>query len=324
MPSPTEIADAGERALDPDARALVDLIAAAGQPGLEALTPVEVRAASAAMKDVFFADPPAAVIRDLAAPGAAGDIPLRLYRPRDAARDAILPALIYAHGGGWIMGDLAMSDHLCATLVEEAGIAVLAIDYRLAPEAKFPAALDDVLAALAWAVDNAATLGVDPSRLAVGGDSAGGNLAAVAAIHSRDTGRPALRAQILIYPVTDARGPSASYARNAEGYILSAAAMEVFIGHYLRDDAERSDWRVSPLAAERLDGVAPAYIITCGFDPLHDEGAAYAQRLEAAGVPVIHRDYPGQIHGFLSFAKALPSATPAIGEIATELKARLF
>lgn len=250
--------------------------------------------------------------RDLDADG----VPVRLYRPNDRAD---LGLLVYYHGGGWVLGSLDSHDDVCRKLANAMGHAVLSVDYRLAPEHPFPVPVTDSLNALRWAHANAASLGVDPTRLAVGGDSAGGNLAAVVAQL-----RPVeLRHQMLIYPVTDARRGSQSYRDNADGYRLTAASMKWFCDHYLSGDhGSEDDPRVSPLCApdSALVGAPPALVITAEYDPLRDEGEEYAQRLLAAGVPCTLTRYYGQIHGFFSMSAFVDDGGQAIAQAAAAVK----
>jgi acetyl esterase len=262
-----------------------------------------------------------ALVRELAAPRAdGGTLPLRLYRAAGTATAERLPALVYFHGGGWVVGDLGTHDSLCRHLANTAGCAVVAVEYRLAPEHPFPAAVDDALSATVFVADKADELGVDGNCLAVGGDSAGGNLAAVVALLVRERGAPALRSQVLIYPATDLGVRHPSYDLFAEDYLLTRATMHWFVAHYLRSPQDREDWRASPLLAADLSGLPPALVLTAGFDPLRDEGDAYAERLRAAGVAVRHRPYPDQIHGFVTMGKFIAAAAPAIDEIAAALR----
>jgi acetyl esterase len=271
---------------------------------------------------MFGAPPLPTQVRDLVAPGPAGAVPIRLYRPLDAIPGQPLPLLVYFHGGGWLLGDIETGDALCAALAQSVGIVVAAVDYRLAPEYPFPAGLEDCFAALDWLIAQASELGLAPGCVGVAGDSAGGNLAAVCALRARDRGDP-LRAQILLYPVTDLSMTSDSYRRNASGCMLTAQTMCWFRDQYL-GDVDPADWRVSPLRAERLDGVAPALIVTCGFDPLCDEGANYAGRLVTAGVAVRYLPYPRQLHGFALWGKTVRDATVVLTQISDELRQRLF
>lgn len=260
-------------------------------------------------------DQPIHHVRDLDADG----VPVRLYRPNDRTD---LGLLVYYHGGGWVLGGLESHDDVCRRLANAMGHAVLSVDYRLAPEHPFPAPLTDSLNALRWAHDNASTLGIDPSRIAVGGDSAGGNLAAVVA----QLQPVELRYQMLIYPVTDARRGSQSYLDNADGYRLTAASMKWFCDHYLSGDhGSEDDPRVSPLCApdSAFFGAPPALVITAEYDPLRDEGEQYAQRLVAAGVPCTLTRYYGQIHGFFSMSAFVDDAPQAIAQAAAAVKQSL-
>lgn len=309
------------RALDPAARQLLDLMAASGQPTLDQLPPAQARlAADAGFK--MLQGPPEAVaeVRDLTAEGPAGKIGLRLYRPAGSEAGAMLPACLYFHGGGFVIGNVPLYDNLCRLLANASGCAVVSVEYRLAPEHAFPAAVDDCFAALRWVAAQAGTLGLDARRLAVAGDSAGGNLAAVCALMARDQGGPALGYQLLIYPVTDMRGGTPSYHENGEGYFLTAPLMDWFLNQYLGKDGPVEDWRASPLLAPSHAGLPPASILVCGFDPLHDDGLRYAEALKQAGVPVKFTSLPDQIHGLVSFDGALPAAKPAIAALGAELR----
>ena len=264
--------------------------------------------------------PQVAQIKEYEATGPAGPIPLRAYRGAGTKAADALPVQVYYHGGGWVIGDLDSHDWTCRMVANAAQCAVISVDYRLAPEHRFPAAYDDSLAAAEWIAANTSRLGIDPTRMSVGGDSAGGNLAAAVALGLRDRGKIKLRAQILTYPIVDL---TAAYdARFAAGVALTNGGMRAYIDAYVPDVALRKDWRCSPLFAPSLKGLPPALVILAGFDPLCAEGAAYVVRLEAEGVPVTVRTYPGQMHGFVSRAKLLPKAYDAIAEFAAVLKAR--
>jgi acetyl esterase len=296
-------------ALDPESQRLLDLMAAANRPAWNTLTPKQARELYLSLRPAAQGPRPANVTvidRTIAGPG--GDLPVRLYRPASVAADVKLPGLVYAHGGGWVFGNLDSHDVLCAQFALEAAIAVLAVDYRLAPEAPFPAAFDDVVTALQWAAANGASVGIDAAKLAIGGDSAGGNLAAAVSIWARDHGGPKLGLQVLAYPVTDAVGRAESYRRYEDGYGLNAAAMEWFFDHYTPDKATRGDWRISPLRAQSLAGLPPALVITAGHDPLRDEGRAYAFRLQQEGTRVDLVEFGGMLHGFLSSPMLLHGA----------------
>lgn len=318
----TIIAPVGGVAVDPDAQIILDLVAASGRPPLPQLGVEAARLAVRASQALFGEESPPCQVRDSACVGQEGAVPLRIYRPEHVAEHAALPALLFIHGGGWVLGDLDYGDWFCASLAGRLGIVVVSAGYRLAPEHPFPAGLEDCLAALDHIAAQADALAIDADRIAICGDSAGGNLAATCAIHARDRGQT-LRSQILIYPVTDLAAEAPSYDRNAAGFGLTRDALRWFRGLYLRD-ADPADWRASPLRAERLGGVAPALVLTAGLDPLSDEGDAYAERLADEGVPVRHLHYPGQIHNFLMWAKAIGAAEDAMARIMEELRARLL
>ena len=241
-------------------------------------------------------------------------IAVRAYRP---VLDERLPALVFFHGGGWTIGDLDTHDVLCRELALGARCAVFSVDYRLAPESPFPAAAADALEATKFLLNHAASLNIDRDRIAVGGDSAGGNLAAVVALELRDAG---LAYQLLIYPATDQRCAFPSHQRNAQGYLLTREAIEFFRGCYLPDAADWTDWRASPLLAPDHAGVAPALVLTAGYDPLRDEGHAYAEKLAAAGVAVDYREYADMVHGFVLFGGVLDRANEAVHECSRRLK----
>ncbi len=295
--------------LDPASQHVMDLFVQSGRPAVETLTPVEARAAQIAGRPILLPDPPpVALMRNLAAPGPAGPIPIRLYRGADTPPDALLPCLVYYHGGGWVVCDLDSHDWVCRRLANLAGCAVVSVDYRLAPEHKFPAAVEDCAAATAFVAREGASLGIDTNRIAVGGDSAGGNLAAVMALMARDGALPPLVLQLLFYPAVDFSRDYPSYQAMAEGYLLTTAAMRWFGAHYLNGDTDRVDWRASPIRASSLAEIAPAYVLTCTYDPLCDEGIAYAARLREAGVSVVHDHVADQMHAFLVLGRLVPAA----------------
>ena len=296
-------------ALDPESQRLIDLMAAANRPAWNTLSPQAARDLYLSLRPGAQGPRPADVkVMDRTIPGPAGELPVRLYRPASAPADALLPALVYAHGGGWVFGNLDSHDVLCAQLALEAGIAVFHVDYRLAPEARFPGAFDDVVAALQWVAANGASVGIDPTRLAIGGDSAGGNLAAAVALWARDNGGPKLLMQLLAYPVTDAVARTESYRHFEDGYGLNAVTMEWFFDHYTPEKANRGDWRVSPLRAASLAGLPPALVVTAGYDPLRDEGRAYAWRLQQEGTQADLVEFGGMLHGVLSSPMLLHGA----------------
>jgi acetyl esterase len=306
-------------ALDPDAARVLEMVRASGRPPYETLSPAEACALFLAGREVLALDPaPVAVIRDITGPDG---VPLRLYRAAGTDAAEVLPALVYFHGGGWVIGDLDSHDSVCRHLANAARCTVVSVDYWLAPEHKFPAAVEDCFAATSWVAAEATALAVDRERIAVGGDSAGGNLAAVVSLLARDRGAPRLRYQILAYPAVEASMSHPSMARFAEGFLLTRATMQWFYDCYLRGPTDVEDWRASPLRAADLAGVPPALVLTAGFDPLCDEGEAYARRLQDRGVAVDRRHYPDQIHGFLSAGKIIRAAVPALDEISNALTA---
>jgi acetyl esterase len=311
--------------LDPDAQLVIDMIRAAGRPPFETLTPAEARQAYSNSRKVL--QPPlqdVAELRDLTISGPASDITLRTYRGLGTDPAEKLPALIYFHGGGWLLGDLDSHDGVCRRFANIARCRVVSVDYRMAPEHKFPAAVDDSAAATRWVMTNAASLGIDASRVAVGGDSAGGNLAAVMALMARDGGLPPIVFQLLIYPATDMRMVTASSQTVTEGVPLTSATMRWFINHYMRSAEDENDWRASPLRAADLSGTAQALVLTCTYDPLRDEGIDYAQRLEREGVAVTHMHFSDQTHGFMSMGRIVRTADVAIDMMGAVLKKALW
>ena len=311
----------GTPALHPDAEKLLQLIRATGRPPFETLPVAEAREAYAASRAALQPSPDeVAEVRDLSIPGPGGPLALRLYRGAGTSDTAALPALLFLHGGGWVLGDLDSHDGVCRRLANLAACRVVAAHYRLAPEHRFPTAVDDAAAVLSWMAANAAALGIDPARLAVGGDSAGGNLAAVLALMGRDGTAPATACQLLLYPAVDFAMDSSSYARITEGVPLTAATMRWFVDHYAPDPAQRLHWRASPLRAERLAGTPPALVLTVAHDPLADEGRAYAARLEAEGVRVAALHLSDQIHGMLTMGRVIAAADPALRVAADTLR----
>ena len=256
-------------------------------------------------------------VEDRDIPGPGGTIPIRVYRPRD---DTDLPVLVWFHGGGWTIGSLETHDMTCRSLANAIDCIVVSIDYRLAPEHKFPAAVDDCFAATGWVAANAAELGGDPDRIAVGGDSAGGNLAAVVSLLARDAGAPRLVFQLLVYPVTDHEFDRPSMHENATGFFLERESMRWFYNQYLRTEHDGADWRFSPLRARDLSGVPPAFVLTAEFDPLRDQGEAYAAALEEAGVTVEARRYDGVFHGFFGMRDVLDPARDAFDDVTDALR----
>ncbi|PLR98471.1 alpha/beta hydrolase [Bacillus sp. T33-2] len=302
--------------LDPQVKFLLEQMEAAGAPAFETLTPEEARQVADFRA---LAGEPAEVgkIENRMVPGPGGDIPVRIYTP---VGEGPFPALVYYHGGGWVIGDLDTVEVICTLLANRARCVVVSVDYRLAPEHKFPAAADDAYAAVKWVEDNASSIEVDAARVAVGGDSAGGNLAAVTALMARDKGGPAIAYQMLIYPVTSHNFGTVSYEENAEGYFLTKNAMAWFWDQYLRDEQDGKNPYASPLLGEDLSGLPPALVITAGFDPLRDEGEAYAERLKEAGVAVEATRYDSMIHGFFWMPGVLEQGNKAIDQAAAALK----
>jgi acetyl esterase len=306
--------------LDPGAVAVLNLIKELGRPPIQDLTPQEAREATAKSRAVLQPAPEdVAEVEDLTCPGPLGPIKLRHYRAAGTAAGEVLPCLLYLHGGGWVIGDLDSHDQPCRVLANAARCSVVAVDYRMAPEYLYPAAVDDSAAALRFIAENAAALRIDANRIAVGGDSAGGNLAAVLAIMARDGTLPKVGFQMLLYPATDMAGERPSYQRFTENLILTDKTMRWFINHYVPDAARRVEWQASPLRAASLQGVATAYVMTAGFDPLVDEGRAYAQRLEEDGVRVTYVHMTDQLHAFLTMGKFIPASGLALRQAALSL-----
>ena len=254
--------------------------------------------------------PALAEIRDLMVDGAEGPLRARLYTP--FAAGVTSPGLVFFHGGGFVMGDLDSHEMLCRRLADSGRLRVLSVAYRLAPENRWPAAPEDALAATRWAFAKAAEIGFDPARIGVGGDSAGGNLAAVVAQGLKREGHAPLKAQVLIYPCTQFLSMTPSQLRLQEGYVLTQAAQDFFVRQYLPNREAAHDWRASPLVTDDLAGLPPAYVVTAGFDPLLDEGKAYADRLAACGTPVTYKDYGDQVHGFFNMTALSKTARDAI------------
>jgi acetyl esterase/lipase len=308
----------GGRTLDPRFQFLAH--AAARMPSITSLTPDEARAASvkglAAMSGPA---EPGVRAESLSIDGSAGPIRLRAYRPAD--QDSGAPLIVFAHFGGGVIGDLETCHAFCGILARLARTAVISVDYRLAPDHRFPAGLDDVLAAFRWARDNAVRFGAAAGTAAIGGDSMGGNFAAVVAQQMKRLGEAQPALQLLIYPAVDVASETASMATYADAYPLSRPIMDWFMGHYMGPDANPADPRVSPDKTEDLTGLAPAVVITAGFDPLVDQGEAYAKRLAAAGVPVTYRCHDGLAHGFTAFTGAVPAADTACREVARLVRA---
>ncbi|MDM0011036.1 alpha/beta hydrolase [Variovorax sp. J22P168] len=310
--------------LHPQAKAFIDLLEQRGVPPTHTLTPQDARKFYRERRALTQPDPSTvAEVRELQAQGAGGPIPLRLYRPLGSSADTLLPVLVYYHGGGWTIGDLDTHDTLCRALSNGAGCAVVAVDYRMGPEHRFPAAVNDVLAATRWVRREAASLGVDASRLAVGGDSAGGNLAAVVAIAARDAGDLPIAFQLLIYPATDMRCVHPSHTSNGQGYVLTSDSIKYFHDNYIDDPKHDADWRASPLLHTDLANLPPALVLTAGYDPLRDEGLAYAEALTAAGNRASYVCFERQIHGFITMGRLLDEANTAVDFCAAALRRAL-
>jgi acetyl esterase len=309
--------------LDPDAAAVFKAFQEAGRPPYETLSPAEAREFYRQSRIATHPEPPELrSVEPLAIPSSAGSIPARIYTPLQLRQaDGLAPCLVFFHGGGWVIGDLDSHDVVCRKLADAGRLIVISVDYRLAPEHKFPAAVDDAIAATSWVADHAHQLGIDASRLSVGGDSAGGNLAAVVAIAARDGNGPAIAGQVLIYPAIDFALTHPSHREPETSILLTHSAIKWFRDHYLNGAAEVRDWRASPARATTLIGLPPAYVLTAGADPLRDEGDEYAMHLKEAGVPLTHRTFPGQFHGFFTMGKLLQQANIAAGEIGAWLKA---
>jgi len=304
-------------ALDPQAQRVLDQLAALNNPPYTELSPEEARrVAVEAARQMAPGEPVAEVAgRRIAGPG--GEIPIRVYQPGGAGPH---PVVVYFHGGGWVICDLDTHDMLMRRIVNAAGAIVVGVDYRLAPEHKFPAGLEDCYAATRWVADHADSIGADGRRIAVAGDSAGGNLAAAVSLLARDRGGPPLALQLLVYPITDRDFETPSYRDNAAGYLLSREVMIWFWNHYIRRDEEAADPLASPLLAGDLSLLPPAHIITAEYDPLRDEGEAYARRLATSGVPVTLRRYDGMIHDFFRRFAMIDQGAAAVAEAAEALK----
>ncbi|MDH4095376.1 MAG: alpha/beta hydrolase [Betaproteobacteria bacterium] len=293
---------------------IVQLLERAAQSPLPQLYEVPAHVARRIYRDTRAAlAPQAPEVAESRLTLAPGPVALRAYRPLGAKPDDALPALVYFHGGGWVIGDLDTHDVLCRQLANGARCAVYSVDYRMGPEHPFPAAVEDCIAATRFVASRHA-------QVAVGGDSAGGNLATVVALHARDAGGPAIAYQLLIYPATDQRLAHPSIRRNGEGYLLTKKSMDYFQAQYLPNKSDLLDWRASPLLARSLAGLPPAYVITAGYDPLLDEGREYAERMAKEGVDVSYREYADMIHGFILFGGVLDTANAAVQECCEKLR----
>jgi len=306
--------------LHPQVQTLLDQLAQMEGPAISDLSPAEARDAYRLLSQL---DQPEEVTRvdDRLVPSPDGDIPVRVYTPHDSV-GAESGVLVWYHGGGFVIGDLDTADATCRALANRSAAVVVSVDYRLAPEHRAPAALDDCLAALTWTVENAELLGIDATKVAVGGDSAGGNLAALVCQRVRDEFGPAIEFQLLVYPVTDLTLSHSSIEENAEGYLLTKETMVWFVNHYLGDQDPKQA-SVSPLHVDSTSGLPPALVITAEFDPLRDEGEAYAAALRDGGVAVEAVRYDGQIHGFFGLASVLDDGQHAVDLAGAALRAAL-
>ncbi len=302
--------------LHPQARTMIERTQALNLPPTSRMTPKEARD-SVRQRSAALPREEIASVRDHRVPVPGGTIVVRVFTPRGTAP---MPALVYFHGGGWVTGDVDTHEGICRTLANAAGCVVASADYRCAPEFKYPTAAEDSYAATRWVAENARELGVDPRRLAVGGDSAGGNLAAAVALMARDRRGPQVAMQVLVYPVTDCDFTRPSYTENAEGYLLTSESMRFYWDQYAPKEADRTHPYASPMRAVSLAGLPPALVLTCEFDPLRDEGEAYAAKLAAAGVPVTHTRYPGMIHAFFRFTSSVDAARAAVAETVAALQ----
>ncbi len=300
-------------------QALLDELARQGLPPFEQMSPTQARVVALGFRDMQGEPESVAEVRDILVPGPTGALPVRLYHP---APGKPLPLVVYFHGGGWVIGDIEIVDKPCRALANASQCVVASVNYRVSPETKFPGPADDCYAVTRWLAEHPQDVGADGRFVAVAGDSAGGNLAAVVALMARDRGAPAISYQVLIYPVTTtaAGNTFASYRDNAEGYLLTKAGMEWFWDHYLASPEDGKNPYASPLQASDLRGLPPAIVITAEFDPLRDEGQAYAKRLADAGVNVKTSHYEGLIHGFFWSAGVLDAGKQLIAEIGGELR----
>ena len=302
--------------LDPQAQALLEQVAALGLPPNHTVSPAEARANGKARPRA--PGPQVAKVDDRTIPGPDGQVPVRIYTPDG---NGPFPVLVWFHGGGWVVGDLDTSDGTARHLAVGANCVVVSVDYRLAPETQFPGPAEDCYAATQWVAQNAASIDGDPSRIAVGGDSAGGNLATVVCLMARDRQGPSLVHQLLVYPVTERDFYTPSYGENADGYSLTRDSMRWYWMHYLVDNEDANNPYAAPMMAEDLSGLPPALVITAEYDPLRDEGEAYAHKLEAAGVPTHCTRYDGMMHGFFGAPAVLDKGKQAIDEASRELRA---
>lgn len=305
--------------LDPQVQWVLDRIREAGNPEYWQMTPEQARDWHNKKAGILDVKPePVFKTEDRLIPGPGGEIPLRIYTPRES--DQPLPVLVWLHGGGHVVGNINSYDALCRQLALQADCIVASVEYRLAPEHKFPAGVEDGFAALTWVGHHAAEFSADPERIAMGGDSGGGNLAAVCVILARDAGFPRLAFQLLVYPRTAAWEDSASHHEFAEGYLLTRKTILWFHNHYLNSDEDRKDWRWAPLDCPDLSRLPPALVIVGEYDPLRDEGIAYAERMRREGNTVELTNYAGMVHPFFSMGGAIDAGRRAIAQAAGALK----
>ncbi len=308
-------------ALDPQAQAILDAVRKAALPELWQLTPGQAREQYALrVRRLDVRDEPIHSAETLRIDVADRALRIRVYRPRELMIGEQLPVLVWYHGGGFVIGDLDTHDSACRRLSRLGQCLVVAVEYRLAPEHRFPAAVDDAMAALRWVALHGSRIGADPARIAVGGDSAGGNLAAVCALLARDEGFPSLALQLLIYPATAPEPETASHRAFAEGHLLTRTTITWFYKQYLRSSKDTQDFRFAPLVAQDLSRLAPAFVLVAGYDPLRDEGVRYAARLIEAGNRVTLVNYEGMIHGFFIMLGALDAARQAVEQSAAALR----
>jgi len=307
--------------LDPQVRTFLEELALQEQTPLEELSPPQARRQMEAASQLLGEVDRVHAVQDERIPGPSGEVPIRIYRPR--AENGSQAAVLYFHGGGWVVGSIDSHDGYCRSLANHSRIPVVSVDYRLAPEAPFPAALEDCYAAAKWLSEQADSLALDRSRLAVAGDSAGGNLAAVVSLGARERGEFALAGQVLIYPITDCDFQTPSYLENSDGCYLTRDAMRWFWKQYLPEGTDRPPAYAAPLRAENLKGLPPALVITAEYDPLRDEGEAYARRLQEAGVPTTLDRYEGMIHGFARRRNTFRQADAALEQVSHWLQEHL-
>jgi acetyl esterase len=313
--------------LDPQAQALMQLMVEKGVPPVNTLTPSEARVSYRSRRTFTQPDAPEVFkVEDTVFSANGVTVPVRVYHPHTAQTSKALPGLVYLHGGGWTIGDLDTHDVLCRSLCLQAEVVVVSVDYRMGPEIKFPAAYEDTVAAFNWTVSQAASLGIDPQRVAIGGDSAGGNLSAAACIGLRDqkglSVQPAF--QLLIYPATIMWQDTPSYHANGQGYMLTKDSIAYYTENYLRNKDDAKDWRASPQWADSHANLPPAFVLTAGYDPLRDEGQMYADALSKAGVSTQYVCFERQIHGFITMGRVMQEANTAVSLCAQVLRSQLL